>query len=304
MPIHKSFLGALVGAAAVIAASCGAGGAGPSGSGGSGGGNGGAGGGLPSQIQGITVDDITGIDTTVSAIRGLPTKPMTRVVFDPGQGPIDYLEAVTKIHSVSYIMGQPVDSDGLKNLTLAQYRTRFTEYLDAFRGQVDVWEIGNEINGDWTGATSDIVAKTQAAFTETKARQGKTALTLYYNIGCADDPTRQMLEWSSANIPSEIKQGIDYVLVSYYPDDCAGAAPNWKSIFGQLSSQYPNALVGFGEIGTQRPEAKAQMIRDYYNMAAPVPKWIGGYFWWWFKEDAVPTDKPLWSVFRQVMSGN
>jgi hypothetical protein len=263
-----------------------------------------AAGALPSKFYGVTIDDVTNLDQIVDSLRSLPKKPFTRVVFDPGMTPTDYSEAVNKIGAVSYVMGEPVDSHGFKDLSLEQYRQRFAQYLDGFGSRVDLWEIGNEINGEWTGTTPDVIAKLQAAVELTKTRAKKTALTLYYNQGCAEDPAREMLAWSSKNVPADLRANIDYLLVSYYPDDCSGPSPDWPAVFAELAKQYPNAKFGIGEVGTEKAANKEALIRKYYSMAAPVSNWVGGHFWWYFKQDAVPKTKPLWFVFRDVMQAN
>ena len=79
---------------------------------------------------------------------------------------------------------------------------------------------------------------------------------------------------------------------------CRGA------VFAELAKQYPNAKFGIGEVGTEKAANKEALIRKYYSMAAPVSNWVGGQFWWYFKQDAVPKTKPLWSVFRDVMQAN
>lgn len=248
------------------------------------------------RIWGTTIDDVSNLEDIVTSLRGLAQRPMTRLVFDPGVEPSDYVDAVSAIGNVSDIMGQPVDSEGLKSLSVADYRARMVRYFDAFGSKVKLWEVGNEVNGEWTGTTGDVVAKIQAAFEEAKARKLKTALTLYYNSTCVEDPMREMILWT-ANLPPAVVAGVDYVLISYYPDDCGGA-PDWKTTFSKLNDLFPTAKVGFGELGTKDAAKKEAMIRQFYRMPAPAKNYVGGYFWWWFKQDAVPLTRPLWKVFR------
>ena len=177
-------------------------------------------------------------------------KPMTRIVFDPGQSPTDYAQAVSGIKAVSKVMGQPIDSDGFKTLSVDQCRSRMNAYYDAMKGDVDLWEIGNEVNGDWLGAPSDVSAKVSNAFDDAKSRGLKTALTLYFNSTCTTDPTYEMIAWARKNLADRVKNGVDYLLVSYYPEDCTGT-PNWTNVFGQLHSMFPSAKLGFGEIGVK-----------------------------------------------------
>src|SRR5206468_55531 len=154
------------------------------------------------------------------------------------------------IHGVSAVMGEILDSDYVALIDAAGYRRRAIDYLDTLGDVVDIWEIGNEINGEWLGDTADVVAKTSAAYEATKARGKTTALTLYYNAGCWNDASHEMFEWSARNLPPAIKQGIDYALISYYEDDCDGRRPDWPAVFAKLASMFPSARLGFGECGT------------------------------------------------------
>jgi hypothetical protein len=99
-----------------------------------------------------------------------------------------------------------------------------------------------------------------------------------------------------------MKQRLDYVLVSYYEDDCNGAQPAWPSVFQRLAAMFPNSVLGFGEVGTSNKSRKAAYIQRYYGMQIDLPSYIGGYFWWYGKQDFVPSSKPLWSVFNQAIS--
>ena len=48
--------------------------------------------------------------------------------------------------------------------TRAQVRTRAERFVKTFGSQVDVWEVGNELNGEWLGNPKSIIAKTVAAY--------------------------------------------------------------------------------------------------------------------------------------------
>jgi hypothetical protein len=61
------------------------------------------------------------------------------------------------------------------------------------------------------------------------------------------------LQPSSHPKPGEaLKQGLDFVLVSYYEDDCNGLQPDWQAVLSRLHALFPQALIGFGEIETRR----------------------------------------------------
>ena len=225
---------------------------------------------------------------------------MARIVMDPGAVPADYNADVDAIRKVSDIMAQPVDSSEVKALSAAKYHARMVQFFDAMKSRVDVWEIGNEVNGDWLGSPVTVSAKITDAFDEAKKRKLKTALTLYYNSCCCANPTYEMVNWTRTWLPDRVKKGVDYVLISYYPDDCSGQ-PNWKTTFSALRSMFPSAMLGFGEVYLKNSAKKDAFVRTYYGMSDPTTNYIGGYFYWYFREDAVPKSKPLWKTFRDVV---
>lgn len=255
--------------------------------------------GSPATLFGVTIDDTSKLEDTVAALKLLGRRPTARIVFDAGLHPVDYRDAVTQISAVSDVLAQPVDSSEVAKLSVSAYQARMAEYMDAFRGQASMWEIGNEVNGEWLGDSADVAAKIGVAYDEAKRRGLKTAVTLYFNSTCVVDPAHEMVVWTESNVPDRVKAGVDFVLVSYYPDDCAGS-PDWPTTFATLARLFPSSAYGFGELGITDPARKESVVRSFYSMPAPVRKFVGGYFWWTFKEDATPTSQPLWNVFNAL----
>ncbi len=258
-------------------------------------------------MHGITVDDADNprkLPAILAAIGQLDVASTTRIVFDPGMAAADYLPAVTQIATVSNIMGEPVDSFDMSTYSLQDYQLRFQDYVDTVGGQVDIWEVGNEVNGDWVGTTPDVVAKISAAFDYVKSQGGVTALTLYdfgpAARGCLPNPQLEMMTWAITNIPDRMKEGLDYVWVSQYPDDCNGYRPNWNSVFQQLSTIFPNARLGIGETGIHK-SLRATYIPQIYEMKISSPAYVGGGFWWSFSEEMVPDTKPRGGVINKAM---
>ena len=60
---------------------------------------------------------------------------------------------------------------------------RTAQYLSALGNQVDMWEIGNEVNGNWTGAYSDVSAKIYDAWQQVHAAGKRSELTLSGGAG-------------------------------------------------------------------------------------------------------------------------
>lgn len=252
-------------------------------------------------MYGVTIDSVGSLSATVTALDNLKYMPTTRIVFDEWVPASYYVNAVNQINPVSYVMGELLDSYYVKSYSLAQYKDRTTEYLNALGNKIDLWEVGNEINGEWLGDTPTVVAKMTGAYDLVKAKGGRTELTLYYNEECWANPANEMFTWTEKNVPAYMKNGLDYVLISYYEDDCNGLQPNWPAVFQKLSVMFPNSKIGFGEVGTLYSAKKAAYIDRYYNMQITAPRYVGGYFWWYFIQDMVPYTKALWMTLNNAL---
>jgi len=206
---------------------------------------------VPAPIHGVTVEDTHDVTTepfqtqVVTALGNLTVGPTTRIVFTPPRPAGDYQAATARISTVSYTMGLPVDSSSMSSISVSNYLTRFKDYVATLGSNVDIWEICNECNGDWLGNSSDVAAKLAEAYDYVKGQGKVAALTLYQfptlNSSCVSNPSYDMLTWAKkdSNVPQRIKQGVDYVLVSYYNDSCSPPQPepNWKTLFANLAPQ-------------------------------------------------------------------
>ena len=255
---------------------------------------------VPAPVIGVTVDDISNLSAITTALSKLSRMPTTRIVFDEHQPASSYRAATEAIHQVSYVMGEILDSQYMDTETVQGYLKRAENYYATLGDVVDIWEIGNEINGEWLGKNEDVVAKMTGAYDLAKSQGRATALTLYYNEGCWEKRSNEMFTWTAANVPARMRQGLDYVWLSYYEEDCNGLKPDWDAVFTRLSAMFPDARLGFGEVGTTQSD-KAEYLRRYYALKPPVANYVGGYFWWYFKQDMVPYTQPLWSVFNAVI---
>ncbi|MDD5361071.1 MAG: T9SS type A sorting domain-containing protein [Ignavibacteria bacterium] len=254
------------------------------------------------RVYGLTLDAVNNLAQIDTALARLCKKPTTRIVFDEFVAATDYTAAVNTIHNYSFIMGELLDSYYVKQYTLATYTARANEYLSTLGTKVDIWEIGNEINGEWLGTISDVVAKMDTAYSIFKAANKKTELTLYYNKDCWSNSKNEMFYWVNTNVKTKLRNGLDYVLVSYYEDDCNGLQPDWQKVFDSLHVLFPNAKLGIGECGTTTTSNKEAYITRYYKMNITTPNFVGGYFWWYFHQDCVPYTSALWTTFNNSIS--
>lgn len=279
---------------------------------------------LKTPVYGVTLDDLTKLDAIVASLSNLPYRPTVRVVFDPGTSASDYYAPLLRLHAVAYVMGEVMDSYYFPT-DLNTYKARTQELVSTLKNTVDVWEIANEINGEWLrtdpSGTNSVVnsEETQigqmvaAASSIVKSAGGKTAVTLYYNDdskgnNCWEKPVDYWKTWPTSFLPAAVRQSTDYALFSYYPyQDCPGLSPSWNADFSALESIFPNAKVGFGEIGTSSTNAPASvqqnLIKSYYPMvnSSTDPRFIGGYFWWNYVEQMLPySSSSYWQLLRQT----
>jgi hypothetical protein len=266
---------------------------------------------LPSPLYGVTADDVSSTSNLVAAAEHFAKKPITRIVFDEGTTPADYTAAVNQLQPSSYLMGELADSQYLAAMSTQQYHDRTANFLAAFGDKLDLWEIGNEVNGDWTGPYATVSAKITDAYNQVSAAGRRSSLTLWYNPNCAGSTSELgPVEFSQNYVPATMRTGLNYVFISYYETQCNNYRPSaatLTTLFTQLHQLYPNAKLGFGEIGlpnaaTSSTLAKATDIATYYyNLSINLSYYVGGYFYWYYAEDAIPyTTKPMWQTLNNL----
>ncbi len=268
---------------------------------------------LPSPLYGVTVDDVANMDDVVAGAKALGHMPITRLYFNVKEPASYYAAAVRALQPASYVMGELLDSSDSRRIGVAPYNRRVESYLAELGNSVDVWEIGNEVNGNWTGRYSTVEAKLTDAFDDVTAARRRAALTLYYDVGCGDGPRElDPVAFSEKYVPASVRNGLDYVLLSYYEDDCHGIRPStatWSAYFARLHTLYPHALLGFGEVGMDNPATNAtlpaarSLMAHYYGLDIELPYYVGGYFWWYYDEDCLPlATKPLWATLHSAFA--
>jgi hypothetical protein len=316
-------------------------------------------------IYGITIDDANEHENIVPSIerieRETGRKITTRIVIDPQQKlSKDYVESVKEIKKVSDVMALVGDSHDMhrfgSGINDRAYQKRINECYKKLGAYVDIWEIGNEVNGIWAGWKEDekkedkdqpwnkasddsleakrqlIVARTKAAYKEILDLNpdAKIALTLYYNgeragDECWDRPEYGMYAWVDTYLKDAALRGrLNYVFISFYSDDCPilnedsteENIKRWVEVFNTLTKTFGIAEVGFGEFAPQCKldkcydkdkkeyhrlcddctSAQKKFIAQYYNVyhasLKKVPKYVGGYFYWYFPQDMIPSDRP------------
>lgn len=256
---------------------------------------------------GATTDDPnTNTAAQVEALAALPRRIALRVVLDRGTPPADYVASVRKLAAVADVMALPLDSSEMARVDAAHAGQRARRYMEALQDAAPIWEVGNEVNGNWLGAGT--VGKIEAMFDVAKAHGKQTALTFYYENPAT--PGHAMLPWIDAHIPAghRLRDGLDYVLVSYYEDQNGGhrlTQAEIDSIFSGLARRFPKAGVGFGEFGwggriPSDPAVRAELISRFQGYRSSEPAFIGGGFYWHFRQTMSPMSKPDFELLRNA----
>jgi hypothetical protein len=222
-----------------------------------------------------------------ASFKQLPQAPWVRLVFQDGDGAHSYIDACKLLKSVgAIILGELLDSEGMKHTSLEKYQARAQEYLHMLGDLVDVWEIGNEVNGDWLG--SHVADKIIAAHDVFHGVGLKTAVTLYM------DEEETWAPFAHA-LPANFRASLDYALMSHYPGDNNGYAPNWNNVAHEMGDLFPNARLGLGEMGPSEEHEfhkmtqaqRLKMAKHYWRLPVDHARWIGfGGFWYGSQEIA------------------
>lgn len=267
-------------------------------------------------LYGLTLDSVARLNAVMTTLRALPEHATVRVTFDAGEPAHSYSNAVSELSSVAAVMGELLDSSDVASISTTAFQARVEDYLATLNSSVAIWEIGNEVNGSWAGSYADAAARISAAYDDVAAVRAKSALTLYANEyapnHCGDGVSELTpVAFSTTYVAKAVRDGISYVFESYYPTRCDDTYPSSAAVraeMKQLHSLYPNALVGFGEVGLPARVSAASLptaervMSWAYRLNPRLSYYVGGYFWWHGAEDLVPASKPLVSQFLTALS--
>ena len=179
---------------------------------------------------------------------------------------------------------------------LSAWKARVVEYLAAFP-DMDGWEVGNEINGNWLG--DDVLAKVAYAANAVKAccPTVPTVATLLWNLG-EDSDTDAMFNWA-ATMPASLLAHVDVVGLSVYPEDHPlGTA--FDRVVTTLHRRFPSQRIAVSELGYGNDDlsrtwwwgsrgdtasGRREVARLYDAASRAYPFSGGGTFWWYFLDE-------------------
>lgn len=277
-------------------------------------------------LRGVTLESVGHLAEIEQALARHSRRPTARIVFQRGAGPARYARAVRRLHDDAYLMGEILDSTAVRRTTVREYRNRTRAFVRRFGSRLDYYEIGNELNGEWLGRPRTIDAKVAAAYDVVEREHAGLGLRSVVTLNYWPSRDCYARDWEATvpfarQLPRRVRQGVDLVLLSFYETACSPRArpsvEQFASTLRSLRRIFPGARVGIGELGAQgradglpqdpTPAEKERIARRYIGMhdrlrAEVGPRFVGGYFWWYYATDAVPWDRPrsLWPVLEDL----
>jgi hypothetical protein len=260
---------------------------------------------------GATFDKITGgIADLKTAASLYPKDGWLRICFDPGEKPAYYAAEIQHAHALGLrVVGQILDSSEMRRWSVAAFDRRTREYVDALP-DVDEWETGNEVNGNWLGSIQSVVAKTTYASKYVKAHtHARVLVTLYWELG-EGSTVNAIFNWAGAHMGS-IAPYVDDVGISLYPRQNPMGEP-FDRVITLLRAVFPQRRIMITELDYDHgrgwwwgspdsiaPQGRDAVARTYQSAIMGYPYSGGGTFWWYFVEE-VSRGNPLYRTLKSV----
>jgi hypothetical protein len=234
---------------------------------------------------GVTFDQIRPGGEDVASVHDLlsadPRDGWIRLVLDADAAPADYAGTVRHAHARGLrVLGELLDSSESADLDLAAWRDRVREYVRALP-DVDAWEVGNEVNGDWVGP--DAAAKAGFAARYVKEHTAaRTLLTLYWQMGEAE-PESSTFTWAAQHLTPEVLQHVDDLGLSVYPGEHPlGAALD--RVVATLHRTFPDQRIAITELGYGSPD-------------------LDGTWWWGDPDDVTSAQVAVARYYQSAVLG-
>jgi len=267
---------------------------------------------------GVTVDRTTDyvnvIQSVSDMVENVPTDAYARIVFDEFVPATHYDAIVAAAQAAGVtVVGQILDSTSLPYYTLAQFQARVQEYVGHFP-QIDIWEIGNEVNGEWLGTQVREKIEYAAGYIKSADPGDTTMLTFFWQMGTADQASNTLFQWIADNVSPALTANLNVIALSTW----IGGAPfgiAHDEVFERINAIFPAQTVVMGELGYwSRGTTKAWWWRSRDNPTTTVRRALaehmylanlafpysdGGVFWWYYYQEMYGGTS-LWDTVNEV----
>jgi hypothetical protein len=197
-----------------------------------------------------------------------------------------------------------------RTLTPEIYAARVKNLAARYAGEVDAWEVGSELNGDWLGgaraplASDQVFAVFSAGAAAARAADPKAELvaTLYSWEETAPDRAHSLSGWLAAYAPKGFGRDVDLVGLDVFPEDNP-AGLGLERAFDSLAAALPETRVflsAFGYVEEDKlkgywwltPDdvdgARKDLILLYTAGSCAMTRSVCGGFWWQTLDQMLP----------------
>ena len=219
------------------------------------------------------------------------------------------------------IMGCVLDTTQWpSSMTPALFAERARRLALHFKGQINSWEVGSELNGDWLGgrksplAPEDAFRIYQAAASELKRLDSslETVATLYWWEGTAPDEEHTLFGWLSKYVPRGFGRDLDVVSLSLWPEDNP-VGMSLERIFQRTHDALPEKRLMLGSYGYVEGEelkgywwldpkdvdgARKDLVTLLTPASAALDASVGGGFWWQTFDQMLPTKNKATDLYK------
>jgi len=215
-----------------------------------------------------------------------------------------------------------------KTLTPEAYAERVKNIVLHYKGKVDSWEVGSEINGDWLGGGAQPLGLDQiykifsagAAKAKELDPETETVATLYWWEATAPDREHSFSGWLETYSRRGFGKNVDIVGLSFYPEDnpvgmsferafdaAAEAMPEHRLMLSSFGYVENTELKGYWWLAPDDVDDARKDISILYTTAScAMSRSLGGGFWWQTLQQMLPAGHrkttDLFNVYRRTLA--
>jgi len=197
-----------------------------------------------------------------------------------------------------------------KTMTPEIYAERVKNVVLHYKGKVDAWEVGSEINGDWLGGASDPLTPDQvfkiysagAAKAKELDPKTETVATLYWWEQTAPDRAHSLSGWLKRYAPLGFGKTADVVGLELFPEDnpvglslerafdvAADALPGKTLMLSSFGYVEKDALKGYWWLAPDDVDGARKDLLILYTVASCAMRGSAcGGFWWQTLDQMLP----------------
>lgn len=226
------------------------------------------------------------------------------------------------------VMGSVLDSTQWpKNLTPEAYGERVKNMVLHYKGKVDAWEVGSELNGDWLGGASaplppeDVfkIFASGAARAKELEPELEVVATLYAWEQTAPDPQHALSGWLKTYVPRGFGNNVDTVGLSVQPEDnpagmgfeklfetAYDALPRQRLMLSSLGYVEGDKVSGYHWLDAKDVDgARKDLLILYTTASCAFRTSACGGFWWQTLQQMLPPGRQkatdLYKVYRRAL---